>query len=74
MEEVKYLWLNDGDQSVQNIYIYLNEKGEEISGNIVSSAEFPYSPQSIYKSAKIVGVASKYIGTIDNLPWKKESW
>lgn len=52
MEEVKYLWLNDVDQSIQNIYIYLNEKGEEISGNIVSSEEFPYSPQSIYKARK----------------------
>ena len=72
MEEVKYLWLNDGDQSVQNIYIYLNEKGEEIRGNIISSLEFPYSSQSIYKSAEKVGVAVKYMGTIYNSPWKKE--
>jgi hypothetical protein len=72
MEEVKYLWLNDGDQSIQTIYIYLNEKGEEISGNIVSSGEFPYSPQSVYKSAKIVGIAAKYVGKIDNSIWKME--
>ena len=72
MEEVKYLWLNDGDQSVQNIYIYLNETGEEIRGNIVSSEEFPYSSQSIYKSAERVGIASKYIRTIYNSIWKME--
>jgi|AACY02.11.fsa_nt_gi hypothetical protein len=47
MEEVEYLWLNDGDQSGQTIYIYLNEKGEEISGNIVSSGESPYSPNRL---------------------------
>ena len=72
MEEVKYLWLNDGDQSVQNIYIYLNETGEEIKGNIVSSEEFPYSSESIYKSAERVGIAYKYIRTIYNSIWKME--
>ena len=71
MEEVKYLWLNDGDQSIQTIYIYLNEKGEEISGNIVSS-DFPYSPQSVYKSATKVGIAAKYVRKIDNSIWKME--
>jgi hypothetical protein len=72
MEEVKYLWLNDGDQSGQTIYIYLNEKGEEISGNIISSLEFPYSSRSIYKNAKIVGIAAKYVRKIDNSIWKME--
>ena len=56
MEEVKYLWLNDLEQGTQVIYIYLNEKGEEISGNIVAGSSNPYSPDSIYKNAKIVGV------------------
>ena len=65
MEEVKYLWLNDQEQGTQVIYIYLNEKGEEISGNIVAGSSNPYSPESIYKNAEIVGIAATYLRTIE---------
>jgi hypothetical protein len=65
MEEVKYLWLNDREQGTQVIYIYLNEKGDEISGNIVAGSGNPYSPDSIYKNAEIVGIAATYLRTIE---------
>lgn len=71
MEETKkYLWLNSHNQSVQDIYVYLNEEGKEIWGNIVtdSSLENPYSEISIYHVPHSVckGRAVKYIKTIKN--------
>ena len=71
MEETKkYLWINMGDQSKQNIYVYLNEEGKEIWGNTVtdSSTENPYSENSIYHVPKAIckGRAVKYIKTIKN--------
>jgi len=69
MEETKkYLWLNLHDQSNQNIYVYLNEEGKEIWGNIVSdsSTESPYSEMSIYHDPPAIckGQAVKYVRTI----------
>lgn len=64
-KEIKYLWKNDADQSAQFVVFYLNEKGEKISGNIVteSSTINPYSKQSIFHThAQYVGIAYKYIG------------
>lgn len=71
MEETKkYLWLNLHDQSNQNIYVYLNEEGKEIWGNIVShsSTESPYSENSIYHDPPAIckGQAVKYIRNIKN--------
>jgi hypothetical protein len=69
MEETKkYLWMNLRDQSNQNIYVYLNEEGEEIWGNIVTDSplEKPYSENSIYYSSNNIckGQAVKYVRTI----------
>lgn len=71
MEETKkYLWLNSHNQSNQNIYVYLNEEGKEIRGNIVtnSSTENPYSVNSIYYSSNNIckGQAVNYVRTIKN--------
>jgi len=71
MEETKkYLWMNLRDQSIQDIYVYLNEEGKEIWGNTVSdsSLENPYSENSIYHVPKAIckGQAVKYIKTIKN--------
>ena len=71
MEETKkYLWLNLHDQSNQNIYVYLNEEGKEIWGNIVtdSSTESPYSENSIYHDPPAIckGQAVKYVRNIKN--------
>ena len=71
MEETKkYLWLNLHDQSNQNIYVYLNEEGKEILGNIVSdsSTESPYSEMSIYHDPPAIckGQAVKYVRNIKN--------
>uniref|UniRef100_A0A6C0FHB9 Uncharacterized protein n=1 Tax=viral metagenome TaxID=1070528 RepID=A0A6C0FHB9_9ZZZZ len=71
MEETKkYLWMNLCDQSIQDIYVYLNEKGKEIRGNTItdSSTESPYSVNSIYYNPDNVckGRAVKYIRTIKN--------
>ena len=71
MEETKkYLWMNLLDQSVQDIYVYLNEEGKEIWGNIVtdSSTENPYSKNSIYYNSNNIcrGRAVEYIKTIKN--------
>jgi hypothetical protein len=71
MEETKkYLWMNLRDQSIQDIYVYLNEEGKEIWGNTVndSSTESPYSEDSIYYSPNNIckGQAVKYIKTIKN--------
>ena len=71
MEETKkYLWLNLHDQSNQNIYVYLNEEGKEIWGNIVtdSSTESPYSENSIYYNPPAIckGQAVKYVRNIKN--------
>ena len=67
-ESKKYLWLNLYDQSNQNIYIYLNEDGKEISGNTVTNSplENPYSEMSIYYNQPAIckGQAVKYVRTI----------
>jgi len=65
MSEKKYLWLNNGPQNNQTTYIYLNEKGEKIIGNIVSNSNIvsPYSEHSIYKNAVCSGEAHKYVTT-----------
>ena len=69
-ESKKYLWLNLYDQSNQNIYIYLNEDGKEISGNTVTNSplENPYSEMSIYHDPPAIckGQAVKYVKTIKN--------
>ena len=59
----KYLWMNHSDQTHQNLYCYLNEKGEKIYGNIVttSSTEHPYSEHSIHKSAECKGSAVTFV-------------
>lgn len=71
MEETKkYLWLNLHDQSIQNIYVYLNEEGKEIRGNIItdSSTENPYSEMSIYHDPPAIckGQAVKHVRNIKN--------
>ena len=69
-ENKKYLWLNLHNQSNQNIYVYLDEEGEEICGNIVTDSplENPYSENSIYHVPHSVckGRAVKYIRIINN--------
>lgn len=69
MEETKkYLWLNLHDQSNQNIYIYLNEEGKEIWGNIITNSplENPYSEMSIYRDPPAIckGRVVKYVRNI----------
>ena len=61
---IKYLWKNDQDQSKQFVVFYVNEKGEKISGNIVTESPTinPYSEDSIYSNATYVGIAHKFIG------------
>ena len=71
MEETKkYLWMNLCDQSIQDIYVYLNEEGEEISGNTVTDSltENPYSVKNIYYNPNNIckGQAVKYVRTIKN--------
>ena len=63
-KQVKYLWKNDLDQSKQFVVYYMNEKGEKISGNIVTESPTinPYSDHSIYSNATFVGIAYKFIG------------
>ena len=67
-ENKKYLWLNSHNQSIQDIYVYLNEEDEEIWGNIVtdSSTENPYSEMSIFHDPPAIckGQAVKYVRTI----------
>ena len=68
LEEKKYLWLNHSDQTHQNLYCYLNEKGEKIYGNIVttSSTVHPYSEHSIHKSAECKGEAVTFVELCKN--------
>ena len=71
MEETKkYIWLNLHDQSKQNIYVYLDEEGKEICGNIVTNSplENPYSEISIYHDPPAIcrGQAVKHVRTIKN--------
>ena len=67
-ENKKYLWLNSHNQSIQDIYVYLNEEDEEIWGNIVTDSplENPYSEISIYHDPPAIckGQAVKYVRTI----------
>ena len=71
MEETKkYLWMNLRDQSIQNIYVYLNEEGKEIWGNIITNSplENPYSENSIFHDPPAIckGQVVKYVRTIKN--------
>ena len=54
-EKTKYLWINNHPQNDQTVYVYYNERGEEIYGNTVtkSNVESPYSKQSIYKNPSV---------------------
>ena len=63
LKEKKYIWINQSKQSDQDLYCYLNEKGEKVYGNIVtkSSTEFPYSENSIYKNAICKGEAVIFV-------------
>ena len=63
LEEKKYIWINQSDQTGQDLYCYLNEKGEKVYGNIVtnSSTEFPYSEHSIHKRALCRGEAVIFV-------------
>jgi len=63
LEEKKYLWINHSDQTDQDLYCYLNENGEKVYGNIVTTSptEHPYSEQSIHKSAECKGVVMKFV-------------
>tara|TARA_Y100000389_G_C17454560_1_gene517184 strand:+ start:231 stop:527 length:297 start_codon:yes stop_codon:yes gene_type:complete len=62
-EKTKYLWNNNHPQNDQNVYVYYNERGEEIYGNTVteSNVECPYSKHSIYKNPRCVGVAHRFV-------------
>ena len=70
MEKNKYLWMNMSPQSNQKIYVYLNDDGDEIYGNIVTNSAIinPYSEKSVYYNSNIIckGKAVKYIRTIVN--------
>lgn len=73
MEEVKYLWKNNSDQNKQCIYMYLNEKNEIITGNIVcgSPTISPYNENSIYyNNSQCVGIAKKFVKSINNSSFK----
>lgn len=63
LEEKKYIWLNHSDQIGQVLYCYLNEKGEKVYGNIVttSSTRHPYSEHSKHKSAECKGQAIDFV-------------
>ena len=63
LKEKKYIWINHSDQTGQDLYCYLNEKGEKVYGNIVttSSTEYPYSEHSIHKSAECKGEAVTFV-------------
>jgi len=63
-KQVKYLWKNDQDQSKQFVVYYMNDKGEKISGNIVTDSPTinPYSDHSIYSNPTYTGIADKFIG------------
>ena len=63
LEEKKYLWINHSDQTGQDLYCYLNENGEKVYGNIVttSPSEHPYSKHSVHKSAKCKGEAVTFV-------------
>jgi len=63
----KYLWRNNYDQNKQFIYIYLNEKNEEIMGNTIGNSPkiSPYSENSLYfKGSYCVGIAKYFINVI----------
>ena len=63
LEEKKYIWINQSDQTGQDLYCYLNEKCEKVCGNIVttSPSEHPYSKHSVHKSAKCKGEAVTFV-------------
>lgn len=69
MSETKYLWMNTSPQDRQTIYIYLNELGEKIYGNIVTNCCYynPYSEKSVHKGAHCTGLAVKYVDKYDHL-------
>jgi len=49
-------------------FIYLNEEGDKIVGNSVSDSNTvsPYSSGSIYTSSICVGIAKKFVGSIED--------
>ena len=63
MSETKYLWMNTSPQDRQTIYIYLNELGQKIYGNIVTNCCYsnPYSENSVHKISHLSGIAVKYV-------------
>jgi len=67
MTEQKYLWINDGPQYNQTIFIYQSKEGKVISGNIVSDSNTisPYSKESIYKNATCIGEVDIFIKKIE---------
>jgi hypothetical protein len=63
LEEKKYIWINHSEQTDQDLYCYLNEKGEKVYGNIVTKSytEFPYSENSNHKKATCKGEAVIFV-------------
>lgn len=68
MSDTKYLWMNTSKQDRQTIYIYLNELGKKIYGNIVTGCGYynPYPEDSVHKNAYCRGLAVKYVGSYNN--------
>ena len=62
-EKTKYLWINNHPQNNKNVYVYYNERGEEMYGNTISgnNVDSPYSKHPIYKNAKCAGVACRFV-------------
>jgi|SaaInlStandDraft_1057018.scaffolds.fasta_scaffold716408_1 hypothetical protein len=63
LEEKKYIWINHSDQTGQDLYCYLNENGEKVYGNIVTTSPsgHPYSKHSAHKSAECKGEAVTFV-------------
>lgn len=72
----KYLWMNTSPQDRQTIYIYLNEFGKKIYGNIVTNCCYynPYSEKSVHKGAHCTGLAVKYVGKYDMKNYDMENY
>lgn len=69
METPKYLWSNNDSRFKGKIFVYLNENGEKIFGNIMSdsSSVSPYSKSSVYKNATCSGRAVEFITSYDKI-------
>ena len=68
MESTKYLWLVISELKPSKKFIFLNEEGDKIVGNIVSDSKSvsPYSSESIYTSSICVGIAKEFISSEDS--------